>query len=189
MHVKVLRGLLNFSWLAMVIFALTSCDHDRNKPGYTFYPDMEESQAYETYSANPNFIDGKTNQLPVTNTISRNHIPYRFVKNDSSLLAAGRELENPFSGNDSVFVEGKRLYTIYCSSCHGDKGDGKGLLFTSDKYPFPPASLLSDKVRQRPDGELFHIISVGYGIMGAHQNLVTENERWMIIEYIRQEFK
>lgn len=189
MHLKMFKALINLSWVAGLLFAFSSCDHDRNKPGYTFYPDMEKSQAYETYSANPNFKDGKTNQLPVANTISRNYIPYRFVKTDSSLLAAGRELKNPYKGNDSVLVEGKRLYSIYCNSCHGDKGDGKGLLFTSGKYPYPPASLLTDKVRQRPDGELFHIISIGYGIMGAHQNLVTEKERWMIIEYIRQDFK
>lgn len=189
MCLKISNRFLNLFWVVVLILALTACDHDRNQPGYTFYPDMEQSLAYETYSANPNFKDGKTNQLPVANTISRNHIPYRFVKNDSSLLAAGRELENPYKGKDSVLVEGKRLYTIYCSSCHGDKGDGKGLLFTSGKYPYPPASLLSEKVRQRPDGELFHIISVGYGIMGAHQTLVTEKERWMIIEYIRQNFR
>jgi mono/diheme cytochrome c family protein len=167
------------------LISLTSCDHDRNKPGYSFYPDMESSQAYDTYSSNPVFKDGKTNQAPVANTVPRNHIPYRFQKNDTSLKAAGIELRNPYAGDETVLDEGKRLYGIYCNMCHGETGDGKGHLFTSGKYTYPPASLLSDRAKARPDGEVFHIISVGYGIMGAHQSQITPDERWKIIEYVK----
>jgi mono/diheme cytochrome c family protein len=171
--------------MGLMAVSATSCDHDRNKPGYSFYPDMENSQAYDTYSANPVFKDGKTNQAPAANTVPRGHIPYRFQKNDSSLLTAGKELRNPYAGDETVLKEGKRLYGIYCAICHGDTGDGKGSLYTSGKYTYPPASLLSDKAMVRPDGEVFHIISIGYGIMGAHQSQILPDERWQIIEYIK----
>ena len=173
----------------MCAAAFVACDHDRNKPGQTFYPDMENSQAYETYSANPVFADGMTNRTSVANTVPRNHIPYRFEKTDSGLLAAGKELRNPFAGDATVLENGKKAYSVYCTICHGDLGDGKGTLFTSGKYPYPPASLLSDKAKARPDGELFHIISVGYGVMGAHQGQMTPDERWQVVEYIKTELQ
>jgi mono/diheme cytochrome c family protein len=178
--------IFQFAMISLLVAPLVwSCDHDRNKPGYSFYPDMENSQAYDTYSSNPVFKDGKTNQPPVANTIARDHIPYRFEKTDSSLVAAGKELMNPYAGDETVIENGRRLYTVYCGICHGDTGNGKGSLFTSGKYPYPPASLLSDNAMKRPDGEVFHIVSVGYGVMGAHQSLISPSERWQIIEYIK----
>ena len=36
-----------------------SCDDNWNHPGYSYFPDMEQSQAYETYTPNPVYADGK----------------------------------------------------------------------------------------------------------------------------------
>jgi len=70
-------------------------------------------------------------------------------------------------------------------NCHGDQGDGQGFLYTSKKYPYPPASLISDKIKDNPDGEIFHVISIGYGVIGAHDSQVLPHERWKITTYIR----
>ena len=48
----------------LLSLVMISCDKDRNKPGKSYFPDMEQSQAYETYSQSPVMADGKTNQLP-----------------------------------------------------------------------------------------------------------------------------
>jgi mono/diheme cytochrome c family protein len=165
---------------------LVSCDFDRNKPGYSYFPDMEKSQAYDTYSGNTVFADGKTNQMPNANTIARGKMPYHFDKSEENLALAGVELINPLSGDSSVLKEGKRLFEIYCMDCHGEKGDGKGYLYVSGKYPYPPSSLLSERSRNRKDGELFHIISVGFGVMGAHQSIINPDERWKIVAYINK---
>ena len=71
-------------------------------------------------------------------------------------------------------------------SCHGEQGDGQGHLFTSQRYPYPPASLVSDKVKDLKDGEIYHSITVGYGIMGAHGNMIRPEDRWKIILHIRE---
>ena len=81
--------------------------------------------------------------------------------------------------------EGKRLFDIFCVNCHGENGDGQGFLYTSKKYPYPPASLISDKIKSNPDGEMFHVITIGWGVMGAHGAQVLPDERWKIITYIR----
>ncbi|SMO84095.1 quinol:cytochrome c oxidoreductase monoheme cytochrome subunit [Saccharicrinis carchari] len=175
--------------LAFTLFSV-SCDKDRNKPGYSYFPDMEESRSYETYSENPVLEGGNTNLLPVENTIPRGIIPYQFEKTEEDRKLAGQNLLNPYLGKPNeaqILKEGKRLYNIYCLHCHGDKGDGKGFLFTSGKYPYPPASLLTDKVVTKPDGEMFHAISIGFGVMGAHQGQIQPDDRWKIVSYIRRE--
>ncbi len=172
-----------------LILLMASCDKDRNHPGYSYFPDMEQSQAYETYSESPVWADGKTNQLPPEGAIPREMIPYHFEKTDVNRTWAGIELKNPYQGDKSIIIEGKTLYEFYCIYCHGEQGDGKGYLFTSGKYPYPPASLLSDKIRNNPDGEIFHVITTGFGMMGSHAAQVVPDERWKIISYIRNELQ
>jgi hypothetical protein len=66
-------------------------------------------------------------------------------------------------------------------------GDGKGHLYTSQKYLYLPADLNSEKIRTNPDGEIFQVITVGYGVMGAHGAQILPDERWKIVSYIREE--
>lgn len=169
----------------MAIFLLTRCDYDRNKPGHTYFPDMEESQAYETYSTNPNMANGATNQLPVKGTVPREMVPFDFVKTPEDKHQAGIEYQNPLPLTTATKTEGQRLYNVYCVNCHGDKGDGKGFLYTSGKYPFPPASLLTPKVQNVPDGEIFHVISIGIGVMGSHGSQIKPDDRWKIVTYVK----
>ena len=167
------------------LIILGGCDYNRNKPGNTYFPDMEESQAYETYSQNPNTPNGATNQLPVKGTVPREMVPFDFAKTPEDKHQAGIEYLNPIKPTVETKAEGKRLYTVYCIGCHGDNGDGKGFLFTSGRYPFPPASLRTAKVQDVPDGEIFHTISAGIGVMGAHGSQIKPEERWMIVEYVK----
>ncbi len=175
--------------ILVLVLIFLSCDNDRNKPGYSYFPDMEQSRSYETYTENPVLEGGKTNLLPVEHTVPRGNIPYQFEKTDENRKLAGLKLLNPYlsQGKDAKAIEeGKRLYNIYCIHCHGEKGDGKGFLYTSGKYSYPPASLLVDKVAGNPDGEIFHVISVGFGVMGAHQGQIMPDDRWKIASYIRE---
>jgi hypothetical protein len=64
-------------------------------------------------------------------------------------------------------------------------GDGKGRLYTSGKYPFPPANLLSDKIRNHPEGEIYHVISVGFGVMAEHGSMISHDDRWKAVMYIK----
>jgi mono/diheme cytochrome c family protein len=168
-----------------LIVVFGSCDRDRNSTGWEYFDDMAHSSAYETYSPNPNFADGKTMRNPVEGTIPLGYQPYLYQKTDEDRVKAGTELVNPLVANEQNLARGKQVYTVYCSSCHGDTGDGKGFLFTSKKYPFPPASLLSDKIRNNPEGEIYHVISVGFGVMPQHGSQVRPDDRWKVALYIK----
>jgi hypothetical protein len=57
---------------------LWSCDRQKSIRGYDFIPDMVYSQAYETYSTNPNFKDSVTMRVPVNGTVPIGFTPFRY---------------------------------------------------------------------------------------------------------------
>lgn len=172
-------GILFFV-LALV---LSSCDRDRNSPGWTFFPDMEQSQAYETWSKNPYMPGGKTMAGPVEGTVAIHEYAYNFVKTPEDELKAA-SLENPLAGEFDE-ENARMLYNRYCLICHGAEGNGQGTLFTSGKYPMPPANFHAERAMGKTDGQLFHNIRVGYGVMGPHGFMMSVEDSWQLVNYIR----
>jgi mono/diheme cytochrome c family protein len=172
--------------ISLALLVIAACDRTRTSTGWDYMPDMYYSEAYETYAPNENFENGLTMRTPVEGTVPRGMVPFAYEKTDEDRILAGEELVNPVVFNQSAMEAGKEAYRVFCISCHGDKGDGQGFLFTSGRYPYPPASLVNEKVRQLRDGEIYHAITVGYGVMGAHGAMIPQEDRWSIIHYIRE---
>jgi mono/diheme cytochrome c family protein len=167
----------------VTILLFSSCDENRNRPGYSYFNDMEKSQAYETYSENPYLPGNKTMAGPVEGTVHTEEHAYNFVKTPEDELKAA-SLENPLE-NSFDQKEAKVLYDRFCISCHGEFGDGKGFLFTSGKYPIPPASYHAERAMNKTDGQLFHNIRAGFGVMGAHGPQMSVDDTWQLVNYIR----
>jgi len=36
-----------------------------------------------------------------------------------------------------------------------------------------------------PDGEIYHVITSGYGVMGAHGSQIIPDDRWKIVLYVK----
>jgi mono/diheme cytochrome c family protein len=188
MNKKIPENATLFKALSAFIIVLIafSCDRDKNNPGYDYFPDMAYSKAYETNAPNPNFGNNSTMREPVAGTISREMTVFPYQKTDEDRLRAGKELVNPYKiANDTLLMRGQVLFETFCMVCHGEKGDGKGHLYTSGKYTYPPASLVNDKVKSLPDGAIYHTITLGIGIMGAHGSQISPDDRWKIVAYIR----
>jgi len=173
-------------YVILISLWLISCDRTNNDPGYDYFPDMYYSKAYETYSDNPNFDDGTTLREPVEGTIPVGMIPYPYEKNDTDRMIAGNELLNPLSVNEENLKRGETAYRIYCLTCHGSMADGNGQLFSTGLYPFKPSSLVNEKMMKVPDGEIYHVITVGQGVMMAHGSQIRPEDRWKIVMYVRQ---
>jgi hypothetical protein len=168
---------------------LMSCDYNRKTTGWEYGKDMVHSPAYETYTANPNFKDGKTMQPPVEGTIPRGTIRHVWQKTDEDRAAAATSLVNELEYTTENMKRGEKMYGIYCMQCHGEKGDGQGSLYTSKKYTFPPASLISPKMITNPEGDIYHVITVGHGIMAEHGSMIRPDDRWRIAMYIKNELQ
>ena len=164
-----------------------SCETDRKSRGYEYFPDMVYSKAYETYAANPVFPDGKTAQPPVKGTIPINMVPYQYPDTPEGMREAGLELINPYEVNEENIARGKFEYDVFCANCHGLDGRGDGNLYANGTYPSEPPSLITEVMLNRPDGELFHIMTLGSAIMGPFASLIRIEDKWKLILYIKYE--
>lgn len=173
----------------LLLFLLNSCDFNRKTTGWEYFDDMSHSSAYESYTPNPNFSDGKTMQPPVEGTIPRGKMPYAYTKTDEDRALAAATLINPIEDSPENVERGKRMFGIYCISCHGEKGDGQGPLYVNKKYNYPPASLISEKMLANPEADIYHVITVGHGIMAEHGSMIQSDDRWKIAMYIKQELQ
>lgn len=165
---------------------LSSCDRQKNQRGYDFIPDMVYSRAYDTYSDNPNFSDSATMRVPVSGTVPMGFIPFRYTVDTISRMKAGAELKNPYTATPEVLERGKLMFTTFCIGCHGELGKGDGQLFSSGLYPLKPRDISARPTARRPDGQIYHTITLGFGSMMPHGAQVRPEDRWKVVLYIRE---
>jgi len=169
--------------------AFSSCDRTRLDKGREYMPDMYHSPAYDTYEETKQTEDGKSALKPVEGTVPRHRIPYPYPATFEARAKAGKELKNTIDLTSQVLKEGKKQYEIFCINCHGEKGNGEGNLYTSGKYKVKPKSIVTEQWKKRPGGEIFHVITVGQGLMGAHGAQIEPEDRWKIVHYIQQKLQ
>jgi mono/diheme cytochrome c family protein len=184
MHI-VNRIIFRISVFLLAGIILMSCDRQKNMRGYDYIPDMVYSQAYETNSQNPNFKDSMTMRVPVSGTVPRGFLPFRYTIDSLSWVKAGNELVNPFTSTDDVIARGKLIFTTFCIGCHGAKGRGDGQLYSSGLYPLKPKDLTSAPIAILKDGQIFHTMTLGFGSMGAHGAQIKPDDRWKVVLYVR----
>jgi len=180
------RILIRISVLLLTGVILSSCDRQKNMRGYDFIPDMVYSQAYDTYSENPNFKDSMTMRVPVNGTVPRGFIPFRYTIDSVSRAKAGKELFSPFLPTDDVLARGKLIFTTFCIGCHGATGKGDGQLYSSGLYPLKPREISGVATSKLKDGEIYHTITLGFGSMGAHGAQIRSDDRWKLVLYVRE---
>jgi mono/diheme cytochrome c family protein len=96
-----------------------------------------------------------------------------------------RALVNPITSSAANLQHAQELARVNCAACHGDAGDGQGRV-AGYFSPVKPVDLRSDRVHNRTDGELFWIIANGLGNMPAFRDLLSEQELWTAVLYVRQ---
>lgn len=143
---------------------------------------MEHSPAPRSQTA-ITMLGGISHQLPVAGTIPRGFQPFRYGPTLEEGTRAGNELRNPFPATEENLARGRYIYTNQCVVCHGARGNGDGPLIP--RYPNPP-SFNSEKVREMPEGAMFHVITMGFNKMPSHAAQVPAEDRWKVILYIRQ---
>lgn len=171
--------------LLLTALLLLACDRQKSMRGYDFIPDMVYSQAYDSYSQNPNFKDSMTMRVPVDGTVPIGFTPFRYTVDTISRAKAGRELVNLFLPTDSVLARGKLMFTTFCIGCHGELGKGDGQLFKSGLYPLKPRDISAQATSRRPDGQIYHTITLGFGSMMPHGAQIRPEDRWKLVLYVR----
>jgi len=118
---------------------------------------------------------------PQPGTVAVGESPYPYAQKEADL--AGAELVNPLQPTPEVLAHGKFVYENVCITCHGPKASGDGNV--TALFPKPP-SLMTQKVRDWPDGQLFHRPARGQNSMPSHARQVDTRDIWSVILHIRQ---
>jgi mono/diheme cytochrome c family protein len=155
----------------------------KTHPGYEFIPDMARSVPYDAFDLNPVTRNGQTLQRPVAGTVARGALPFRYGATPEEAERAGRELADPFPPSSTVLARGEKVYRTFCWVCHGETGQGDGPIIP--KFPNPP-SYTSERVRALPEGQIFHVITRGKGLMPAYAAQISPEDRWMVIRYVQR---
>jgi mono/diheme cytochrome c family protein len=164
--------------------------------GVQFMDDMYPSRAYETYGENANFSNNMASREPAEGSIPRGYLPYPYPNTPEGYAMAGDSLKSPIILNEDplkdfqVIVKGKDLYGKFCVHCHGETGNGDGLVVTHGNFPPPPsystgASSGGGDMKDLPEGKMFHSITYGRNLMGSHASQLSHEERWKIIHYVQ----
>ena len=162
-----------------ITITVASCHNDK-APNYQYMPNMYESAGYETYSESAAFKNGKEGQLPPDGTIKRGFEPYEYENSTAGYELAKANLKSPLDSLDRSSEKGKELFEIYCISCHGATGNGKGKLVEREKFLGVP----SYADRTITEGSIFHVETYGLNSMGSHANQLSTKERWMVADYV-----
>jgi len=167
--------------LLLVAFFTTAC-FNKTSPNYQYFPDMYFPVSYEAYGEYDVFVNEQSARLPVDGTIPRGWKPYEFENSVEGYQMAKAQLINPLQYSEDNLATGQQLYTIYCSVCHGDKGDGKGILVDREKILGVPR--YDDVGRAITEGSIYHVMYNGLNTMGSYASQTSIKERWQIDHYV-----
>jgi mono/diheme cytochrome c family protein len=142
------------------------------------------------------FADGATARPTVPGTIARgdleldSHLYRGFVDGKPALTFPEHyptQADGPFPTRGeplaSILRQGREDFTIYCSMCHGDGGDGRGIIV--ERGFVPPPNYNVDRLRVAPVGHIFDVITNGYGAMYSYGDRISPADRWAIVAYVR----
>ena len=85
-------------------------------------------------------------------------------------------------------AQGKQLFIAFCSPCHGQNGQGDGLV-VAHGFPKPPSysngvSSRGGNMKDLTDGKIYHTITYGLNAMGSYASQLEPTERWKVIMYV-----
>ena len=194
----------NITLMACTSLLVMSCSRNEDSPGYEYMPDMYRSQAIEAYVDYGLVSDDEHEELKNTmsaRTPSEGTIPFNANPEMASIMMPYK-LGNTDEGYESAknnnipasYIvseevasahekEGAKLYSYFCSHCHGAKGAGDGKVVTYGEYN--PPNPYDGGYKDRTIGQIFHVITYGKGAMGAHGSQLNKDERWKVALHVR----
>lgn len=169
-------------------------------PPFMLFPDMDNQYKVKAQKPSEFFENGQGARVPVAGTVPFGYSPpadgvaaagpLDFSRGDDYLNTGlfGDFYGKGFPGEvklDADFLDrGKERYRISCSPCHGESGNGAGII--SKYWAIPPtANLVDPRVKAMPEGQIFWTITHGKGLMGPYNGVLSVKDRWAVVAYLR----
>ena len=97
-------------------------------------------------------------------------------------LIAGEPATLPRPASSGSLQRGKVLFSITCSVCHGEKGDGDSAL--AEYFSPRPADLTGETVQGFEKSDLFLVMTEGRGAMPSMAENLSVPDRWDVANYV-----
>lgn len=200
-----MKRAINTLFFGAAVFMLSSCKEDSNAPGVEYMPDMYRSPALEAYVdyGNNKMMDWTQSQkeeagikpvlsrLPVAGTIPYTGsaeaavfvMPYALKNTLEDYERAATDVKSPLLSEKRHVLRGQEIYTKMCTHCHGKEGHGDGAISKNGFILGIPD--YATKLKDLPEGKMFHSITYGKGLMGQHASQLNQLERWQVIEWVK----
>ena len=156
---------------ASAVLGLAGCRQDmHNQP--KFYPQRGTTL----------YTDGRSVRPQVENTVARgqNEVTSYFETG----FQGGKEGDGmPIPVTLDVMERGQERYNVYCTACHSRVGNGGGIVVQRGYRP--AGNFHTDRLRSAPLGHFYNVIANGYGAMPEYATMLSVEDRWAIVAYIR----
>jgi hypothetical protein len=148
---------------------------------------MYDQPRYKPYHASGFFADGTSARPLVAGTVpqrDRKELGKASAEHfDTGMIAGVLAEELPFPVDRAVLERGQGRYRIFCTPCHGELGNGRGMIVRRGFNP--PPSFHTDELRKKPVGHYFDVMTRGFGTMYSYASRVPAKDRWAVAAYIR----
>jgi mono/diheme cytochrome c family protein len=160
---------------------------------------MYDQPRYDAQQSSTFFADGRAMRPPVPGAIAREMEPDITIATGRTEDDAAWISEVPESvvarlgGMEPTLARGHERFNIYCGTCHGESGNGKGMISRRAEQlqaigqsgAFTATDLHLERIRHIPDGQLYATISNGIRTMPAYRQSIPLDDRWAIVAYVR----
>lgn len=216
---------LIFAFLVIAtIIGLRGRGEKFSRPPFELFPDMDRQYKVKYQKPSKFFENGVGSRKPVEGTIPMGFLPplskEEGIRKSDLDFSFGDDYYNTGLFGDlygkgfpdglevdaELLKRGKERYQINCTPCHGESGNGKGIV--SKYWGFPPvqgdnsdeefqkewdayqgippsANLLDARVSAFPEGQIFWTITHGKGLMGSYRGTINVKDRWAIVAYVK----
>ncbi|MFZ1731091.1 MAG: c-type cytochrome [Bacteroidota bacterium] len=142
--------------------------------------DMQYQTKVSAQQPNTFFADGKSMRDHVPGTVPRDGSIYPYT----TFQEAEAELSNPVAGNGSALARGKNRFNAFCSPCHSVTGQDTTEVVRKGLQK--PPNLAGVNAKSYTDAHIFHVISAGQNIMPGYADKLKPEDRWAIVNYVRE---
>ena len=189
----------------------------KDTPVYVF-DDMDYQNKYKAQGENAFFADGRDARPPVTGTVARGtgleptkvfSDGFRRAESMNPAFVTGKDAKgaflagfpekslsfskgqlNDYKVSQLTLEAGRGKFQIYCAVCHGQAGDGNGIMkvrsaIEGDAAIVTIASLQTPIIRAYPNGQIYDVITNGKNTMMGYGDKLSPEERWAVVAYVR----
>jgi mono/diheme cytochrome c family protein len=173
-------------WLRGVLLGVAAASCDNRQAFHTPEPGLErmlQQPRGDHYAASTFFADGRVMRTPPPFSVAREQPAVGDRKLETGRDANGYAEKLPVPMTRALLDQGHAAFDRVCATCHGVLGDGVSVVAEKMELRKPP-SLHEARIRGLAPGQVFEIVSVGYGMMPSLAALLDVDERWAVVAYL-----